>query len=149
MIKNVLIGLGLISVLKHVGTNLTDGFLSNLSTKISKAEHRFSGLYLDIDLHIEIQNNNDIGGSADRFEGALYYANQKISDVISDEQIDLLPNQLNQFVVTTRINLLSVPGAIYEIIMGGQFLGSIKVKGLLYTSYVNLPVNQTVPLIPV
>lgn len=150
MLKNILVGFGLVSIFKYLGSSLADNFLSNISTSISKVEYRFSGLaHLDLDLYFNIQNNNDLGGSADRFEGALYYANQKISSILLDEQIDLLPNAMNEVVVTTRLNLLSLPGTLYDIIMGGQFLGSVRVKGTLFTSYVNLPVDQTVPLIQV
>ena len=149
MIRTILSFVGGFYLLRSLAFQAAGQVLSKVSVNISKAILRWGLPNVHVDLYFLIQNDNAVGGSAEGFEGALYYAGVKISDISLLGRVDILPNSQNEVVVTSTISLLSLPTTIQDILSAGQVNLSVLVKGTLYTSYVNIPIDQSVPLISI
>lgn len=98
------------------------------------------------DMVFRIKNENPVGGTADGFEGTLFYANAKMGDISLVGPLSLPAEATTELTMSARLSLEELPMEIATMIQSGNFLGALRVKGTLFTSYINIPIDQNVPI---
>ena len=141
---------GGIFILREIAFKAGDAISSNISYNIDHVKVRYSindiaHLYLDITM--TIINDNPAGGMADNFTGSLYYSNLKLGDFQLSQPFILPANSQSPLFITAKVPISTLPLDIYSLVTSGNLLGQVRVKGTLYTSYVNIPIDQNVPII--
>lgn len=102
--------------------------------------------FIFLDLTFQVENNNQVGGTADGFEGTLYYGSTRMGDISLSGPLTLPAESVSDVLMTARVSLEDLPIEIVTMITTGQFLGTLRVKGVLYTSYINIPIDENVPI---
>ena len=102
--------------------------------------------FVFLDITFQVENSNPVGGTADGFEGTLYYGATRVGDISLAGPISLPAESTTDIEMTARVSLQELPVEIATLISTGQFLGTLRVQGVLYTSYVNFPIDQNVPI---
>lgn len=149
LVRTALTVIGLYYLLQQLGYGIAAQIQSRINVTPKRIRVRFdwatpSFVYLDI--VFQVQNDNGVGGTADGFEGQLFYGATRLGDISLTGPIVLPANAITDVAMTARVSLAELPVEITQMIQRGEFFGALRVKGVLYTSYVNIPIDQNVPI---
>lgn len=149
MAKNVLVIAGGFFLLRELAYGLAAQLQSRIDVTPRRIRVRFnwatpSFVYLDITFQVD--NRNPVGGTANGFQGALFYGATKLGNISLAGPITIPPDSSTDIEMTAQISLQELPLEIATLVTTGQFLGTLRVQGTLYTSYVNIPIDQNVPI---
>lgn len=149
LVRTALTIVGGYYLLQQLGYGIAAQIQSRIDVTPKRIRVRFdwatpSFVYLDI--VFQVQNDNGVGGTADGFEGQLFYGATRLGDISLTGPIVLPANAITDVAMTARVSLAELPVEITQMIQRGEFFGALRVKGVLYTSYVNIPIDQNVPI---
>lgn len=149
IIRTALTIVGGYYLLQQLGYGIAEQIQSRIDVTPKRIRIRFewatpSFVYLDI--LFQVQNDNGVGGTADGFEGTLFYGGTRLGDISLAGPISLPANSITDIAMTARVNLAELPVELSSMIQRGEYFGSLRVQGVLYTSYVNIPIDQNVPI---
>lgn len=148
-VRTLLTLIGGYYLLQQLGYGIAEQIQSRITVTPVSVKPRFSWntpTFIFIDMVFRVQNDNVVGGTADGFEGTLFYAQTKMGDISLMGPISLPGESTIDLAMTARLSLEQLPVDIAVMIESGNFLGALRVKGTLYTSYVNIPIDQNVPI---
>lgn len=136
-------------LLQQIGYAVAEQVQSRIEVWPVRAKFRFSWntpSFLFLDITFQVQNQNQVGGTADGFEGDLFYNSTRLGNISLAGPISIPPSSSTTIEMTARISMEELPMEIARLITSGNFLGTLRVKGTLYTSYVNIPVDRNIPI---
>lgn len=150
IIQKGLIAVGLYYVLTELAYRTGSNIADNLQYEFDGARFRWSLAdvqHVYIDIGMRVQNNNVIGGRVQRFDGELFYSNARLGSVQMVQPFEIGPGETRRLDFTARISIAELPGQISNLIQSGQVLGSVRIKGILKTADVNIPIDQNIPIL--
>ena len=149
-VQKILIGVGVYYLLRQAALQTGYNIAENLQYDFEGANVRYSIQDLQhvyIDIGMRIQNNNVIGGRVQRFDGELFYSNARLGQVQMLQPFEIGPGESRRLDFTARISLAQLPGQIQNLISSGEVLGSLRIRGVLTTADVNIPIDQNIPIL--
>ena len=140
-------------LLKMVADKVFSGAFSNISYSFGRPTFNFNNLLLsppslEVNLPMTIENKNPIGITITNFKGQLFYGNLKLSDVVIPVG-GLIPSN-GSYTFNLRLNVFATQ-LINDIVTSisqtgayGTLVNVIKLKGVLETSTLRVPVDTNI-----
>lgn len=150
MIRTILIGIGVYFLLERLAYKAVDIVSQNITVSPAGIQIRWAGwseanIFLaNIDFNIE--NKNAYGASVEGFAGNLYYGQYDLGEIILPQPATIIANGTSKIRIVARISLDKLPLEIAELIQNADYLNALRVKGILYTSIVNIPIDRNIPV---
>ncbi|MCG8332346.1 MAG: LEA type 2 family protein [Chitinophagales bacterium] len=149
-LQTLFIGLGILYALKEIAFRAGSTIMENVEVAPDSAKIKWqitNPTKVIIDIIFSVTNGNNIGGNVQGFEGELFYGAEKLGDIALSGFLTIPANSTAAVPLQAQVDITELPNSIANIIQGGTLLGSIRVKGLLRTSFVNIPLDMDLPLI--
>lgn len=149
-VQKILIGVGAYYLLREIAFRTGISIADNLQYDFEGANVRYSLQdiqHVYIDIGMRITNNNPIGGRVQRFDGELFYSNARLGQVQMLQPFEIGPGESRRLDFTARISIAQLPGQIQNLISSGEVLGSLRIKGILTTADVNIPIDKNIPIL--
>lgn len=150
MLRNLLLIAAGYILLREFGFNTAYKVFDNVEYSFKSVKPRFSFSNVSqiaLDITMTVKNNNPVGATIESFFGELFYSSAKLGDIAVTQPFSISANSEADFAFTTFIAINELPLQVTSLIQRGELLGSARIKGMLRTAGINIPIDQTVPLI--
>ena len=150
-VKTALLAIGLYLLVSKGLSQASNVVLNNLRVDFNNVRMQWGG-WSDpgaffASIQITVDNGNPAGVTVNGFQGGLYYGIYHLGNVSLPQIVTISPNNISSFEVVARVTLDRLPLEIAQLIQNQDYLEALRLKGTLFTSLVNVPIDQNIPVL--